>query len=116
MVAAAVDAVQVAATGCEQTGCPAEGVTQPLMLSVPGLPRPASARLPPSGARIRTAVFHDHPNPSHSTLAIADRGGSSLFAGPIIAREILTAPRPLRYYLGRASFSCFLFILMWTAW
>jgi hypothetical protein len=39
-----------------------------------------------------------------------------LFAGPIIAREILTAPRPLRYYLGRASFSCFLFILMWTAW
>jgi ABC-type transport system involved in multi-copper enzyme maturation permease subunit len=49
-------------------------------------------------------------------LAIADRGGSSLFAGPIIAREILTAPRPLRYYLGRASFSCFLFILMWTAW
>jgi hypothetical protein len=39
-----------------------------------------------------------------------------LFAGPIIAREVLTAPRPLRYYLGRASFSCFLFILMWTAW
>jgi hypothetical protein len=29
---------------------------------------------------------------------------------------VLTAPRPLRYYLGRASFSCFLFILMWTAW
>lgn len=39
-----------------------------------------------------------------------------MFAGPIIAREVLTAPRPLRYYLGRASFSCFLFILMWTAW
>jgi ABC-type Na+ efflux pump permease subunit len=39
-----------------------------------------------------------------------------LFAGPIIAREVLTAPRPLRYYLGRVSFSCFLFILMWTAW
>jgi ABC-type transport system involved in multi-copper enzyme maturation permease subunit len=39
-----------------------------------------------------------------------------LFAGPIIAREVLTAPRTLRYYLGRASFSCFLFILMWTAW
>jgi ABC-type transport system involved in multi-copper enzyme maturation permease subunit len=28
----------------------------------------------------------------------------------------MTTPRPLRYYLGRASFSCFLFILMWTAW
>jgi ABC-2 family transporter len=39
-----------------------------------------------------------------------------LFAGPIIAREVLTAPRPARYYLGRSSFSCFLFILMWTAW
>ena len=39
-----------------------------------------------------------------------------MFAGPIIAREVLTAPRPARYYLGRASFSCFLFILMWTAW
>jgi hypothetical protein len=39
-----------------------------------------------------------------------------LFAGPIIAREVLTAPRPLRYYLWRASFSCFLFILLWTAW
>jgi ABC-type transport system involved in multi-copper enzyme maturation permease subunit len=39
-----------------------------------------------------------------------------LFAGPIIAREVLTAPRPLRYYLWRASFCCFLFILLWTAW
>ena len=39
-----------------------------------------------------------------------------MFAGPIIAREVLTAPRPLRYYLWRASFSCFLFILLWTAW
>jgi ABC-type Na+ efflux pump permease subunit len=39
-----------------------------------------------------------------------------LFAGPIIAREVLTAPRPLRYYLARASFSCLLFMLMWTAW
>ena len=39
-----------------------------------------------------------------------------MFAGPIIAREVLTAPRPLRYYLWRASFSCFLFILVWTAW
>jgi ABC-type Na+ efflux pump permease subunit len=39
-----------------------------------------------------------------------------LFAGPIIAREVLTAPRPLRYYLWRASFTCFLFILVWTAW
>jgi ABC-type Na+ efflux pump permease subunit len=39
-----------------------------------------------------------------------------LFAGPIIAREVLTAPRPLRYYMWRASFVCFLFILLWTAW
>ncbi|MGP0065764.1 MAG: hypothetical protein ACLQGP_19450 [Isosphaeraceae bacterium] len=39
-----------------------------------------------------------------------------MFAGPIIAREVLTAPRPARYYLGRSSFSCFLFIIMWTAW
>ena len=39
-----------------------------------------------------------------------------MFAGPIIAREVLTAPRPLHYYLWRASFSCFLFILLWTAW
>ncbi len=39
-----------------------------------------------------------------------------MFAGPIIAREILTTPRPLRYYLWRASFVAFLFILLWTAW
>ncbi len=39
-----------------------------------------------------------------------------MFAGPIIAREVLTAPRPVRYYLWRASFVCFLFILLWTAW
>jgi ABC-type Na+ efflux pump permease subunit len=39
-----------------------------------------------------------------------------LFAGPIIAREVLTAPRPLRYYMWRASFVCFLFIVLWTAW
>ena len=39
-----------------------------------------------------------------------------MFAGPIIAREVLTAPRSLRYYLWRASFACFLFVLLWTAW
>jgi len=39
-----------------------------------------------------------------------------LFAGPIISREVLTTPRPLRYYLWRSSFACFLFILLWTAW
>jgi hypothetical protein len=39
-----------------------------------------------------------------------------LFAGPIIARELVTTPRPLRYYLWRASFSIVLFILLWTAW
>ncbi|WP_237170733.1 hypothetical protein [Paludisphaera borealis] len=40
----------------------------------------------------------------------------ALFAGPIISREVLTTPRPLRYYLWRASFAGFLFILLWTAW
>jgi ABC-type transport system involved in multi-copper enzyme maturation permease subunit len=39
-----------------------------------------------------------------------------VFAGPIIAREVMTTPRPLRYYLWRASFSCVLFILLWTGW
>jgi len=39
-----------------------------------------------------------------------------LFAGPIIAREVLTAPRPSRYYIARAAFAGLLFILMWTAW
>jgi hypothetical protein len=39
-----------------------------------------------------------------------------LFAGPIIARELITTPRPFRYYLWRGSFSCVLFILLWTAW
>jgi ABC-type Na+ efflux pump permease subunit len=39
-----------------------------------------------------------------------------LFAGPIIAREILTAPRPPRFYVSRASYAGLLFILMWTAW
>jgi hypothetical protein len=34
----------------------------------------------------------------------------------MIAREVLIAPRPLRYYLWRASFACFLFILLWTSW
>jgi hypothetical protein len=39
-----------------------------------------------------------------------------LFAGPIIAREVLTSPRPLRFYVTRASYAGLLFILMWTAW
>ena len=39
-----------------------------------------------------------------------------MFAGPIIAREILTTPRPSRFYLARASYVMLLFILMWTAW
>ena len=39
-----------------------------------------------------------------------------MFAGPIIARELITTPRPFRYYLWRGSFSCVLFILLWTAW
>ncbi len=39
-----------------------------------------------------------------------------MFAGPIIAREVLTAPRPVRFYVARASYVGLLFILMWTAW
>ena len=39
-----------------------------------------------------------------------------MFAGPIIAREVLTAPRPNRYYVLRASYIAVLFVLMWTAW
>lgn len=41
---------------------------------------------------------------------------SSLFAGPIIAREVLTAPRPLRYYAARAAYAGALLIVMLTAW
>lgn len=39
-----------------------------------------------------------------------------MFAGPIIAREFLTAPRPARFYVMRAAFATVMFILMWTAW
>jgi len=39
-----------------------------------------------------------------------------LFAGPIIAREVLTAPRPIRFYIARAAYVGLLFVLMWTAW
>ena len=39
-----------------------------------------------------------------------------MFAGPIIAREVITAPRPLLFYVARASYVGLLFILMWTAW
>ena len=39
-----------------------------------------------------------------------------MFAGPIIAREVLTAPRPSRYYTIRASYAGLFFILMWTLW
>ena len=39
-----------------------------------------------------------------------------MFAGPIIAREVLTAPRPVRFYVARASYVGLMFILMWTAW
>ena len=39
-----------------------------------------------------------------------------MFAGPIIAREVLTAPRPARFYVVRASYAGLLLILMWTAW
>ena len=39
-----------------------------------------------------------------------------MFAGPIIAREVITAPRPLRFYVARASYVGLLFVGMWTAW
>ncbi len=39
-----------------------------------------------------------------------------MFAGPIIAREVLTAPRPLRFYAVRAFVAVLLFVLMWTAY
>ena len=39
-----------------------------------------------------------------------------MFAGPIIAREVLTAPRPVLFYVARGSYVGLLFILMWTAW
>lgn len=39
-----------------------------------------------------------------------------MFAGPIISREVLTSPRPVRFYVVRAAFAAVMFILMWTAW
>ncbi len=39
-----------------------------------------------------------------------------MFAGPIIAREVLTAPRPLRHYALRAAYAGGLLIVMLTAW
>lgn len=39
-----------------------------------------------------------------------------MFAGPIIAREFMTIPRPLRFYLIRAAYAGMLFVVMWTAW
>jgi ABC-type transport system involved in multi-copper enzyme maturation permease subunit len=45
-----------------------------------------------------------------------EAGALALFAGPIIAREFLTTPRPLRFYVTRAAFATAMFILMWTAW
>jgi ABC-type Na+ efflux pump permease subunit len=42
--------------------------------------------------------------------------GFDLFAGPIIAREVATSPRPIRYYVTRAAYAGLFFILMWTAW
>src|SRR3954464_13905758 len=43
-------------------------------------------------------------------------GDVPLFAGPIIAREVLTAPRPPRFYVARAAYVGLLFVLMWTSW
>lgn len=47
---------------------------------------------------------------------VTSPGSPPLFAGPIIAREVLTTPRPLRFFLMRAAYAGMLFILMWTAW
>ncbi len=49
-------------------------------------------------------------------IALLLLGGLLLFAGPIIAREVLTAPRPSRFYVARAAYVGLLFVLMWTAW
>ncbi len=39
-----------------------------------------------------------------------------MFAGPIIAREVLTAPRSIWFYLARVCSVGILFVLMWTTW
>ena len=75
----------------------------PIMLQLFQGPRPEPQR-PRGDMRVALSAALIL-NLSHPTLATADPGGSSLFAGPIIAREVLTAPRPARYYLGRSSFS-----------
>jgi len=65
----------------------------------------------------RAVSFHDCRSYECSRLSACRRWEDEpLFAGPIIARELVTTPRPWRYYLWRASFACALFILLWTAW
>jgi ABC-type Na+ efflux pump permease subunit len=39
-----------------------------------------------------------------------------LYTGPIIAREVVTAPRTLRFFIMRGSYAGIMFVLMWTAW
>lgn len=39
-----------------------------------------------------------------------------MFAGPIIAREVLTAPRSILFYLARVCSVGILFVLLWTTW
>ena len=39
-----------------------------------------------------------------------------MFAGPIIAREVLTSPRSAWFYVARTLSVSALFVLMWTAW
>lgn len=39
-----------------------------------------------------------------------------MFAGPIIAREVVTTPRSSRFFILRTLYAGMLFIIMWTAW
>src|ERR1044072_1025570 len=81
------------------------------MSAVPG-PSPRGRRLPGSvGARGVPLI-----EGIGRAIPRWGRGDAPLFAGPIIAREVLTAPRPPRFYVARAAYAGLLFILMWTAW
>src|ERR1035437_2315825 len=67
------------------------------------LPRPGLARHPDD---VSPCVFPGRPAPpaTDRRAATAHRRPPRLFAGPIIAREVITAPRPIRFYLARAAY------------
>ena len=39
-----------------------------------------------------------------------------MLVGPILAREAVTAPRRMRWYVSRCVYAAMLFLLMCTAW